>query len=62
MDGAYIINLDEYKSIGTHWIALYVNAINVRYFDRFRVHIPKEIKYKENKYYIYILKYLLISC
>ena len=28
-DGAYIINLDEYKSIRTHWIALYVNAKNV---------------------------------
>ena len=28
-DGACIINLDEYKSIGTHWIALYVNAKNV---------------------------------
>ena len=24
-DRAYIINLDEYKSIGTHWIALYVD-------------------------------------
>ena len=24
-DGAYVINLDEFKSIGTHWIALYVN-------------------------------------
>ena len=23
--GAYVINLDEYKSTGTHWIALYVN-------------------------------------
>ena len=22
--GAYVINLDEYESIGTHWIALYV--------------------------------------
>ena len=21
-DGAYVINLHEYKSIGTHWIAL----------------------------------------
>ena len=28
-DGAYIINLDEYKSIRTHWIALYVNTKNV---------------------------------
>ena len=24
-DRAYIINLDEYKSIGTHWIALHVD-------------------------------------
>ena len=23
--GAYIINLDEYSDIGTHWVALYVN-------------------------------------
>ena len=28
-DGAYIINLDEHESIGTHWIALYVHAKNV---------------------------------
>ena len=44
-DGAYIINFDEYESIGTHWIALYVNAKNVTYFDCFGVeHIPQEIK------------------
>ena len=30
-DGAYVTNLDEFKSIGTHWIALYVNAENVTY-------------------------------
>ena len=24
-DGAYVINLDEYSEIGTHWVALYVN-------------------------------------
>ena len=36
-DGAYVINLDEFKSIGTHWIALYVNANNIVYFDSFRV-------------------------
>ena len=23
-DGAYVINLDEYPDIGTHWVALYV--------------------------------------
>ena len=39
----YVINLDEYKSIGTHWIALYMNAKNVTYFDSFGVeHVPKE--------------------
>ena len=27
-DGAYVINLDEFKPIGTHWIALYVNRNN----------------------------------
>ena len=27
-DGAYVINLDEYKSIGAHWIAFYVNGNN----------------------------------
>ena len=44
-DGAYVINLDKFKSIGTHWIDLYVNAENVTYFDSFGVeHVPKEIK------------------
>ena len=43
-DGAHVINLDEYKSIGTHWIALYVNGNNAIYFDNFGVeHDPKEI-------------------
>ena len=32
--GAYVINLDDYKNTGTHWIA----------FDSFGIeHIPKEI-------------------
>ena len=24
-NGAYVINLDGYRDIGTHWVALYVN-------------------------------------
>ena len=46
---AYVINLDEYTDIDTHWIVLYVNEIafktnEVIYFDNFGVeHIPKEI-------------------
>ena len=44
-DEAYIINLDEYSDIGTHWVALYVNNNNITYFDSFGVeHIPKETK------------------
>ena len=42
-DGAYVINRDEFKSIGIHLIALYVNAENVTYFDSFEVeHILNE--------------------
>ena len=29
---AYAINLDEFKSLELHWIALYMNAENVTYF------------------------------
>ena len=44
-DGTYVIKRDEYKSIETHWIALYVNGNNITYFDSLGVeHIPKEIK------------------
>ena len=45
-DGAYVINLDEYYDIGTHWIALYhVLNNDVTYFNSFEVkHIPQEIK------------------
>ena len=44
-DWVYIINLDEYSDIGTHWVALYVHNDDVTYFDSFGVeHILKEIK------------------
>ena len=43
--GTSVINLDEYKSVETHWIVLYVNVDNATYFHSFRVeYIPKEIK------------------
>ena len=38
-DGAYVINLDEYKSIGTYWIALYVNVENVTYLIALEMNI-----------------------
>ena len=53
-DGAFVINFDEFKSIGNHGIDFYVNGNNIIYFDRFEVgHISKEIKkiYKKQKYH-----------
>ena len=42
---AYVINLDEFKLIGTHWTALYVNGNDITYFESYVVeHIPKETK------------------
>ena len=32
--GAYLINIDEYESIGTHlWIALYIVTYSARFAD-----------------------------
>ena len=44
-DGAYVINLDEYKSVGTtHCVALYVNDEDITYFDSFGVgHFSEKI-------------------
>ena len=43
-NGAYVISLDEFKLIATHWVALYVNKNNVFYFDSFgNEHIQKRI-------------------
>ena len=44
--GAYVINLDEYENMGTHWVALFVKPKYAVYFDSFGIeHIPKEIKH-----------------
>ena len=44
-DRAYVINLNEYFDIGTHWVPLYVHNNDVTYFASFGVeHSPKEIK------------------
>ena len=44
-NGAYIVNIDECDSIGTQWIAFYVNAENVTRIDSFGFeHIPREIR------------------
>ena len=42
--GAYVINLDEYENMGTHWVSLFVKPEYTFYFGSFGVeHIPKEI-------------------
>ena len=57
---AYVIILDEYRDIGTHWVALYINTAEpsskernktITFFDSFGVeHIPREIiKFIGNK-------------
>ena len=41
----WIINLDEYADVVTHWIALFCNKSEVVYFDSFGVeHVHEEIK------------------
>ena len=40
-----VINRDDFKPIGTHWIALFVNCDNIINFGSFGVaYIPTEIK------------------
>ena len=42
---SYVLNLDEYAEVGTHWIALFCRRSEIVYFDSFGVeHVPEEIK------------------
>ena len=44
-DGTYVINLDEYADVGTHWVALFCNKNAFFYFSSFGVeHVPEDIK------------------
>ena len=44
-DGAYVIKLDEYVDVSTHWIALFCNRNEIAYLNSFGVeHLPEEIK------------------
>ena len=44
-DGYYVINLNEYEDVDTHWIALFCRKNEIVYFDSFGVeHVPKEIE------------------
>ena len=44
-DGAYIINVDQYANVSTHWIALFCKKNEMAYFNSFGAeYIPEEIK------------------
>ena len=44
-DRINVINLDEFKSIGTYWIALYVNSNNIIYLAALELNIfQKKLK------------------
>ena len=50
-DGEYIINLDEFADVGTHWVALFCNKNEIVYFNSFGVeHIPAEIQKNFEKF------------
>ena len=57
-NGANVINLDEYKSIATHWIALYMNGNNATYLGSYGVGcIPN----KKNSYVTKIAQQMFIK-
>ena len=73
-DGAYIVNLDEYESVRTHWIALYIDGDKVTYANSFRgEYFPKETEkfidhkniitniYKTQAYDSIIWRYIFIG-
>ena len=44
-DEAYVINIDKYADVCTHWSALFFNRSEIVYFDSFGVeHVPGYIK------------------
>ena len=61
-----IVTLDEFKSVETYWIALYIDNYNITYYDSFGFeHIPKEMKKfigNKNLSFYRIQPYDLITC
>ena len=44
-----MLNLNKYKSVEIHWMALYVNGYNVTYFESFYLNaLPKKLENLEN--------------
>ena len=43
-DGTYLINFDDKKSKGTHWVSLFIDRNTAAYFNFFRIeYIPPEV-------------------
>ena len=43
-DRVYVINLDDKKSKGTHWVSLFIDGITAGYFDSFGIeYIAQEV-------------------
>ena len=43
-DRAYVINLDDRNSKGTHWVSLFIDKNIAIYFDSFGIeYIPQEV-------------------
>ena len=43
-DGAYVMNLDDENSKGTHWVSLFTDKNLAIYFDYFGIeYIPQEV-------------------
>lgn len=44
-----MLNLNKYKSVEIHWMALYVNGYNITYFESFYLNtLPKKLENLEN--------------
>ena len=53
-----MINLDDKKSTGTHWVSLFIDRNTAVYFDYFGIeYIPQEIL-KQNKRLINYSQYV----
>ena len=65
-DGTYVINLDEYESTGTHWIALYLNGGNVGASNMQHIFLALKLELSlqklKNSYVIKILQQIFIEC
>ena len=50
-DETYVISLDEYSDIATHWIALYASNDNVIYYDSLELNT-----FQKNIYILLVMK------